>query len=109
MQHVIFNRFAGDRWVPVNEAWRRGEIDHRGAGTGAMGHGRRGRRRRSWTWWPASRWTRAFAGFVRFAAERGWEVRIASDGFDLYIEPMLAAHGLADLPVFGQPPGADQR
>jgi 2-hydroxy-3-keto-5-methylthiopentenyl-1-phosphate phosphatase len=99
VQHVIFNRFAGDRWVPVNEAWRRGEVSTEE------------RSRQQWEMVRASRQEitdlvsaipldPGFAGFVELCHRRGWPVRIASDGFDFYIRCILAAQGLSDLPVF---------
>ena len=99
VQHVIFNHYAGDRWMPVNEAWRRGEVSTEK------------RSRRQWEMVHASQQEIAdlvspipldpgFAGFVAFCHQRSWPLHIASDGFDFYINSMLSAHGLADLSVF---------
>ncbi|MDP3046513.1 MAG: HAD-IB family phosphatase, partial [Chloroflexota bacterium] len=99
VQHVIFNHYAGDRWVPVNEAWRRGDVSTAE------------RSRRQWEMVHASQQEIAdlvtpipldpgFAGFVSLCRQRGWPLHIASDGFDFYISRMLAAHGLGDLSVF---------
>jgi 2-hydroxy-3-keto-5-methylthiopentenyl-1-phosphate phosphatase len=99
VQHVIFDRFAGDRWVPVNDAWRRGEVSTEE------------RSRRQWDMVHASQQEIAdlvspipldpgFANFVTLCQARGWPLSIASDGFDFYITRMLAAHGLQHLPVF---------
>ncbi len=99
VQHVVFNRYAGDRWVPINEAWRRGEVSTEE------------RSRRQWEMVRASQQEIAdlvspipldpgFAGFVEFCRQRSWPLHIASDGFDFYINSMLSAHGLADLSVF---------
>jgi 2,3-diketo-5-methylthio-1-phosphopentane phosphatase len=96
VQHVILNHFAGDRWIPVNEAWRRGEVTTEE------------RSRRQWDLIPATAQQildlvmpipldPRFADLVGFCRRRGWRLRIASDGFDFYIRPMLAAHGLAGI------------
>jgi 2,3-diketo-5-methylthio-1-phosphopentane phosphatase len=39
----------------------------------------------------------AFAGFVRFASERGFPVAVLSDGMDYYIRRMLERHGLGGV------------
>lgn len=99
VQHVIFNHYAGDRWVPVNEAWRRGEVS-----TEERAH-------RQWDMVRASQQEIAdlvapipldsgFAGFVALCRRCGWPLNIASDGFDFYIRHLLAANGLGDLTVF---------
>jgi 2-hydroxy-3-keto-5-methylthiopentenyl-1-phosphate phosphatase len=99
VQHVIFNRYAGDRWAPVNEAWRRGEVSTEE------------RSRRQWDMVHADKQEIAdlvtpipldpgFAGFVSLCRQRGWPLHIASDGFDFYIHAILAAHGLSDTSVF---------
>ncbi len=97
VQHVIFNHFAGDRWIPVNEAWRRGEVSTAE------------RSRQQWNMVPASQQqvldlvspiplAPFFADFVALCQQRGWGLHIASDGFDFYIRHILAAHGLRDIP-----------
>ena len=99
VQHVILDHCAGDRWAPVNEAWRRGEVSTEE------------RSRQQWEMVHASQQELAdlvapipldpgFAGFVGLCRQRGWPLSIASDGFDFYINHMLSAHGLGDLPVF---------
>ncbi len=99
VQHVIFNHYAGDRWVPVNEAWRRGEVSTDD------------RARQQWDMVRASQDEIAklvapipldpgFAAFVAFCRGRGWPLHVASDGFDFYIKRMLAANGLGDLSIF---------
>ena len=98
VQHVIFNRFAGDRWIPVNEAWRRGEVTTEE------------RARAQWAMVPpfskqavldlvaAIPLDTGFEGLVRSVLGRDWQIVIASDGFDLYIERILAANGLSHVP-----------
>lgn len=99
VQHIIFDRYAGDRWLPVNDAWRRGEVSTEE------------RSRRQWDMVHASQQEIAelvtpipldpgFASFVSLCRRRGWPLQIASDGFDFYINRILAAHGLGDLSVF---------
>lgn len=97
VQHVIFHRFCGDRWIPVNDAWRRGEVSTQE------------RAQAQWGMVDASQQQvldlvatigldPGFADFVALARRLNWTVHIASDGFDFYISRMLAANGLADLP-----------
>lgn len=97
VQHVLLNHFAGDRWIPVNEAWRRGEVSTEE------------RSRRQWDLIPAAAQEildlvtpipldPRFGDFAGFCRRRGWGLLIASDGFDLYIRHMLAVHGLAGIP-----------
>lgn len=40
-----------------------------------------------------------FPAFAAFCAERGYPLTIVSDGFDFYIQPLLATAGLTALPV----------
>jgi len=40
-----------------------------------------------------------FAQFVALCRQRAYPLYVASDGFDFYIEPMLAAAGIRGLPV----------
>jgi 2-hydroxy-3-keto-5-methylthiopentenyl-1-phosphate phosphatase len=99
VQHIIFDRYAGDRWVPINEAWRRGEVTTEE------------RSRQQWDMVRASQQEISdlvspipldpgFGSFVDLCRQRGWPLHIASDGFDFYIQRILSAHGLGDLPVF---------
>lgn len=41
-----------------------------------------------------------FTGLVRWLRSKGIPLRIVSDGFDIYIQPILASVGLADIPVY---------
>jgi 2-hydroxy-3-keto-5-methylthiopentenyl-1-phosphate phosphatase len=98
VQHVIFNHFASERWVPINEAWRRGEISPAQ------------RARAQWDMVQATpeqildtvRPVAMDPGFPAFAAlcrRLRWPLTIASDGFDLYISALLTASGLQGIPV----------
>lgn len=96
MGHVIFNAFADPSWREIDEEWIRGEIP-----TSA-------RARRQFQLVRAGREElleliarqRVDPGFAPLVAElraRGIEPRVVSDGFDIYVRPMLAGAGLADV------------
>jgi 2-hydroxy-3-keto-5-methylthiopentenyl-1-phosphate phosphatase len=99
VQHIIFDRYAGDRWAPVNEAWRHGEVstEERSRRQWDMVHANPREIEDLVTAIPLDS---GFAGFVDLCHRRGWPLHIASDGFDFYIRSILATHGLSYLPVF---------
>ena len=41
-----------------------------------------------------------FPDFLRFCKERGWTVKIVSDGFDFYIQAILRRHRIKGIEVF---------
>ncbi len=97
VQHVIFNHFAGDRWIPVNDAWRRGEVTTED------------RARIQWGMVNAPSediarlaesvpLTPGFRELVAWLRRAGWPLHLASDGFDFYIRRILAANGLSNVP-----------
>lgn len=99
VQHVILNHYAGEAWIPVNEAWRRFEITTEE------------RCRRQWALVHATESDLAqlaarvpldpgFRDFVTFCHEQGYDLRIVSDGFDFYIRRLLEVHGLSDIPFY---------
>jgi 2,3-diketo-5-methylthio-1-phosphopentane phosphatase len=97
VQHVILNHYTGDAWVPINEAWRRGEVstEERARQQWALVHTTEGELAALVTRLPLDP---TFPPFVAFCRERGYELAIVSDGFDFYIERILAVHGLSAVP-----------
>ncbi len=96
MGHVIFNAFADPYWREIDEEWIRGEIP-----TSV-------RARRQFELVSAGRRELleviarqsidpGFAPLVAELRARGIEPRVVSDGFDIYVRPMLAKAGLADV------------
>jgi len=97
VQHVILNHYAGDAWVPINEAWRRGEVStaERARQQWALVHTTEDALAALVTRLPLDP---TFRPFVAFCRQRGYGLSIVSDGFDFYIERLLAAHGLSTVP-----------
>lgn len=97
VQHVILNHYAGDAWLPINEAWRRGEVstEERARQQWALVHTTEGELAALVTRLPLDP---TFQPFVAFCRQRGYHLAIVSDGFDFYIERILAAYGLSAVP-----------
>jgi len=97
VQHVILNHYAGDAWLPINEAWRRGEVstEERARQQWALVHTTERQLADLVTRLPLDP---TFQPFVAFCRERGYGLSIVSDGFDFYIARILAAHGLSAVP-----------
>jgi len=95
--HVILNHFTGDRWIPINDAWRRFEVTTKQ------------RAQQQWSMIQATPETLGavvdtvtfdphFDELVAFCRERDYRLHIVSDGFDWYIARLLARHGHPDIP-----------
>lgn len=96
----ILDRFAGEGWKNIDRAYSADEIGSRQAYIKVA---------------PLFRGTRAqmmeyvhshasldpyFMDFYRFCRDRGYDLKIASDGLDFYIEAVLEKHGLRDIEFF---------
>lgn len=96
----ILDRFAGEGWRNIDRAYSTDEIGSRVAYTKVA---------------PLFRGTRGqmvefvhsnatldpyFHEFYRFCRKKGFDLKIASDGLDFYIEAVLKQHGLADIEFF---------
>jgi len=96
--HTIMNRYAGEAWIPVNLAWRRFEVSTE----------TRVRQQYSLVRAPLDELVAlvarevgidpGFPAFVEFCQTRAWGVHIVSDGFDRYIQRVLAKYDLGHLP-----------
>ena len=95
----IMERFGEPEWADYNDAWMRGEIDKRASIRAqvapfttmyeeliafALDH---------------CPMDPTFAGFVDWCRSRDVPVTIVSDGLGLYVEPLLAAAGIAGVEV----------
>jgi 2,3-diketo-5-methylthio-1-phosphopentane phosphatase len=95
---LILSHFAGDRWIPLNEAWDRGELTTPE------------RAERQWAMVMADEAAVQallervhldphFPVLVDYCQGRHIPLWLVSDGFDFYIERILANHGLAGVPT----------
>ncbi len=95
---MILARFAGDRWVSLNEAWDRGEVTttERAEGQWAMVEADEAAVR---VLVDQVKLDPHFPALVEYCRRRHIPVWIVSDGFDFYIERILANHGLTGVPA----------
>ncbi|MBU0491125.1 MAG: MtnX-like HAD-IB family phosphatase [Chloroflexi bacterium] len=97
-QQAIMTHFTGDAWRPINRAWTRGEVTtaHRAAVQWGLVQANTADVQRFVI--AAVDFTPGFREFARWCRDQGHALHILSDGFDLYIDPLLAREGLADWP-----------
>lgn len=108
MGNMVLNRFAGEGWRDIDRAYCTDEIGSRIAYTrvAPLFRGSRGQ---------MVEYARSkaaldpyFADFYRFCLKRGYDLKIASDGLDFYIDAVLEKHDLTDIEfysntaIFGQ-------
>jgi 2,3-diketo-5-methylthio-1-phosphopentane phosphatase len=95
---LILSHFTGDRWVPPNEAWESGELTTPE------------RAERQWAMMTADeaavhallervQLDPHFPVLMDYCRRYGVPLWIVSDGFDFYIERILANHGLTEVPI----------
>jgi 2-hydroxy-3-keto-5-methylthiopentenyl-1-phosphate phosphatase len=100
MGNRLLDRFAGAGWRDIGHAYSADEIGSCVAYTkiAPLIRGNRGRMLEY------VRTTAAldpsFVEFYRFCRECGYDLKIASDGLDFYIEAVLKKHGLADIEFY---------
>jgi 2,3-diketo-5-methylthio-1-phosphopentane phosphatase len=97
-EHLL-ERFAHRDWRALDEAWIRGEMGSRevvGAQAAMLAAPTEELIAFALSHCPIDP---TFPPFVAWARERGVPVTIVSDGFGFYIEPLLGAAGVRDLPV----------
>lgn len=100
MGSSILDRFAGEGWRDIDRAYTTESIGSRIAYTrvAPLFRGSKGQMveyARS-----NAKLDPYFADFYRFCLRRGYDLKIASDGLDFYIEAVLKKHDLADIDFF---------
>lgn len=100
MGGLLLNRFSFGDWEAIDRDFREGKIGSKEAYTRIV---------------PILRGDRAevlrfigehsgidlnFKSFYRYCSENGIDVKIVSDGLDFYIQTILEAHHLSDLPLY---------
>lgn len=97
--HLILSHCTGDRWVPLNEEWDRGELTtaERAEGQWAMIETDESAVQ---ALLDQVQLDPQFPLLVEYCRRRPIPVWIVSDGFDFYIERILGNYGLAGVPVF---------
>lgn len=95
---LILSRFAGDRWIALNEAWDRGELTtaERAEGQWAMVEADGAAVHALLDRVPLDP---HFPALVDYCRGRHIPLWIVSDGFDFYIERILANHRLTGIVV----------
>ena len=96
MGHVIFNALADPSWREIDDMWIRGEIPTSERARRQFQLVRAGRGELL-ALIARHRIDPGFASLVAALRSRGIEPQVVSDGFDIYVRPMLAQAGLADL------------
>lgn len=93
---LILSHFAGDRWIPLNEAWDRGDLTtaQRAEGQWAMVEADEAAVLRLLDRVPLDP---HFPVLVDYCRARRVPLWIISDGFDFYIERILANHRLTGV------------
>lgn len=97
-EHLLIE-FGDPSWPQYDAAWERGELDSRRvitAQAAMLGAPLEHMREYALGHCPIEP---TFPAFVRWLATEDVPVTIVSDGFGFYIEPILRAAGLGDLPV----------
>ncbi|MBI3457473.1 MAG: MtnX-like HAD-IB family phosphatase [Candidatus Rokubacteria bacterium] len=94
----ILRHFTGERWMPANEAWQRGELStaDRAAQQWALLEADEAAVGALLAQVPLDP---AFPALAELCRRRGVPLWIVSDGFDFYIERILANHGVTGVPV----------
>jgi 2,3-diketo-5-methylthio-1-phosphopentane phosphatase len=100
MGSKVFDRFVGEGWRDVDRAYCTEEIGSRIAYT-KMAPLFRGTKEQMVEYVHSNAVLDPyFADFYLFCEERGYNLKIASDGLDFYIETVLRKYGLADIEFF---------
>ncbi len=97
-QQAIMTHFTGDAWRPINDVWTRGQVTTAQRAAVQWGLVRASPEAVRAFVMEAVTFTPGFPAFVAWCQTEGHPLHLVSDGFDLYIDPLLAREGLAHLP-----------
>jgi len=100
MGSKILDRFAGEEWRDIDRAFCTAEIGSRVAYTRIAALLRGSREEMVEYVHTHAVIDPYFADFSLFCRERGYDLKIASDGLDFYIATVLSKYGLADIEFF---------
>ena len=100
MGSKILDRFAGEGWRDIDRAFCTAEIGSRVAYTQIAALMRGSREQMVEYVHTNATLDPYFAEFYRFCRGRGYDVKIASDGLDFYIEAVLRKYHLADIEFY---------
>lgn len=100
MGNKLLNRFAGEGWREIDRAYSIDEIGSRIAYTKVSSLFRGSKRQMVEYVRHHAVLDPYFADFCHFCAERGYDLKIASDGLDFYIETALQKYDLANIEYF---------
>jgi len=100
MGSKILDRFAGEGWRDIDRAYCANEIGSRLAYTNIAPLFRGSRSEMVEFVHANASLDPFFADFYLFCRTQGYDLKIASDGLDFYIETVLKKHGLADIEYY---------
>src|SRR3989304_6522456 len=100
MGNKILCRFAGEGWRDIDRAYSADAIGSRLAYTMVASLLRGSKRQMVEYAQSNAALDPYFADFYRFCIQHGYDLKIASDGLDFYIETILRKYGLADIEYF---------
>ena len=96
----VLNRFTDNRWDDINRGYCTDEIGSKEAYTRGAPIFKGAREQVLAYVLETERVDPYFAGFYRFCRARGIDLKIASDGFDFYIEAILGKYDLSEITFF---------
>ena len=100
MGNQILCRFAGEGWRDIDRAYSVDAIGSRLAYTMVASLLRGSKRQMVDYALRNAALDPYFADFYRFCIQHGYDLKIASDGLDFYIESILRKYGLADIEYY---------
>ena len=96
--NLLFRRLTGGRAMEVVDLWKQGAMTSRECMIRECALAR-GAREEVVTFALEQPVDPTFAPFMRRATDAGWDLRVASDGLDVYIRAILEREGLGALPL----------
>jgi len=98
--NMLLDHFAGEGWREIDRAYSIEEIGSRIAYTKVASLFRGSKGQMVEFVHSQAILDPYFAEFCLFCAQQGYDLKIASDGLDFYIETVLEKYGLADIPYY---------